>query len=380
MRIAILMLNIEKIDANKYYNSQAEGMAKALATEGNDVLVYHLIPDMEQERKIIYQETIRVCYIRTRHIGKHAIPKMSLLDKNIDCMIVCSDNYCAFPKVVKWCKKNNIKCLPYIGVLHSNNSNKCKRVLSTLLCNNIPHYRHMTVMVKSNQIAMELKQHGVDDVRVMPVGLDKERLNTKYASEDIAKIKTTWNYTDEEELILFVGRLHIEKQPLLMLELFRRIYAGNSRARLLIVGQGELEEQVRKTINDYNLQGVVRMESQVPNERMWELYCISRCFVNLNTHEIFGMAILEAMYYGCIVLALRAPGPEMIIDNYRTGYLCDNIDELQKNMQSVLSSSVDKRQMSLRAAREIEDRFTWETIIQDMQTVIEEGIEDGNKM
>ena len=63
---------------------------------------------------------------------------------------------------------------------------------------------------------------------------------------------------------------------------------------------------------------------------------MSRYYVNLNRHEIYGMAILEAMYYECPVIAFHAPGPDFLLDNGRCGYLCGSDEE----MLSALSDAV----------------------------------------
>lgn len=38
------------------------------------------------------------------------------------------------------------------------------------------------------------------------------------------------------------------------------------------------------------------------------------------------MAILEAMYYGCKVVAWDAPGPNLIIENGKSGWLVRDAD------------------------------------------------------
>jgi 1,2-diacylglycerol 3-alpha-glucosyltransferase len=99
---------------------------------------------------------------------------------------------------------------------------------------------------------------------------------------------------------------------------------------------------------------------------MWELYRLSDCYVNLNTHEIFGMAILEAMYYENEVIALKAPGPEYIIENGKSGYICDSEEELTDKILNV-----NKEVIGPNAKRRVLDKFVWEKSVDEIMRVIE---------
>lgn len=355
MKLAVISLNTENKNLSQYYNSQAEGLAKALAKMGHELTVYHPVPGLEKEQESLTKGRVRIVYIRCRHIGKHAILDLSMLDADKDCYITASDNYLFLRKFYRWCRRNKILCLPYIGVIHSNNSSSIKRKIVDIFCNNVKYYKRMPTVVKTPALEQSLRKEGAKELFCVPVGLDMERLRQDYKTYSPKLLKEKWNYGDTDKVVLFVGRMTAEKQPEKMVELFARIAKKDSAYRLFMVGQGELSERVRSKITTYGLNDKARIYERVPNDRMWELYCMAECYINLNTHEIFGMAILEAMYYEALVIALRAPGPELIIENGVSGYICDSEDAL---VQRVLEA--DKSAIGTAAHSHVTECFLWE--------------------
>ena len=119
---------------------------------------------------------------------------------------------------------------------------------------------------------------------------------------------------------------------------------------LKLIGQGELEEALRRRVRDLNIADRVEFIRQVPNVEIAEHYQKADIFAMATHYEGFCIPVLEAMAAGLpIVASATGPIPEVLGD---TGLLVENNATAFSNALADLQNDVQWREVLGAAARQ----------------------------
>ncbi|MEM6450699.1 MAG: glycosyltransferase [Cyanobacteria bacterium P01_D01_bin.105] len=138
----------------------------------------------------------------------------------------------------------------------------------------------------------------------------------------------------ETRFVLFAGRLHPQKQPLLLVQAMAQLQAQLENARpasqlraatrphLIIVGKGELEPPIRHEINQLDLRSQVTMLGPMPQSALADLYRACDVFALTSAYEGLARGSLEALACGTPVVTTRAgETPKFLAAD--SGIVCD---------------------------------------------------------
>lgn len=366
MKIGLLVTSIGDFGQKGFYNTQEIGLGKALDSFFDEVVIYKLVSSDNEyiEEPLEGCKNAHIRFIPSKKIGNNGILDIKLLDKDLDVLIYFTDTQLFVPKVYKWAIKNDIQFYPYIGVIESHSTNAVKRILiNEFAKRNFEVYKKCHCFVKTPTVKCNLSKLGVNKITVTSIGLDRGLLyNGEIPSK--ALLKNKYGFDVNDKVVLFIGRLIDEKRPIEMIEIIKELHSIDPNYKLIMVGTGPLESIIKNKINDYELQNVVKRIDKLPNSQVWELYSFSDCFVNLNEQEIFGMAILEAMYYGCKVVAWNAPGPNFIIEDNVSGFIVSSMEEMINKIE-------DSKDMSSNSKIRVVNNFTWDIIAKNIKNIVE---------
>lgn len=168
-------------------------------------------------------------------------------------------------------------------------------------------YLYQTMGINPSKI--EVISNGVD--------CDHYRQPTQ---DERQKARDQFKISDNQTFVLLIGRLHPSKQPLALIAAAKAARAsGLNTIRFAIVGDGELEEQVRREIDIAGVQDICKLYGWMDPI---EAYFAADLLVMPSLYEGFGLVALEALATGLPVLRSRTGGAEKMIVEGKNGFCC----------------------------------------------------------
>lgn len=356
MKIGILVLFVNSYGKKGFYNSQEIGMAKEFAARGHQVKIFKCVGVSQERVEEKISDNVIYHLEPVRNLGNNALTDFEWIDKDLDVIISCSDIQLMTGRAYKWARNNSILFLPYIGVAHSNSSSALKRFISNMLsAGTIRTIRKSGAIAKTNGVKSELMAKGVKDITAANVGIDFDLLKSDY-KVDKDELLSELSLSSNQKYVLLVGRLSSDRCPLDSVPVLEKLVSEDQDINMIVIGQGPLKPALEQELHSHNLSDNVIWIDQVPNSEMWKYYRVAEALISFNKDEIFGMSLLEAMYYELPVFAVHAPGPDDIIINGKTGFLYKDSSE----MSEMITLSGDNN-VGIAAHQSVVERFTWKT-------------------
>lgn len=163
----------------------------------------------------------------------------------------------------------------------------------------------------------------ISDDLVKNFKVDKSKICVIYNPYDITKIKEMMQEDIEEEyeelfnneVIINVGRLTKQKGQWHLIKSFSELIKSRKNIKLIILGKGELEKEIKKLISDLNLENDVILLGYHNNP--FKFISRANIFALTSLYEGFPMCIAEAMACNTPVVSVDCKsGPrEMLSEN-----------------------------------------------------------------
>jgi glycosyltransferase involved in cell wall biosynthesis len=132
-------------------------------------------------------------------------------------------------------------------------------------------------------------------------------------------------------VLVTVGRLDKQKNPLLLIEAFRLLHQSMPDARLVLVGDGVLREQIEDRLNRYGLDSAVRLSGVKPPSDVARYLQSADIFVLSSAYEGMPICVLEALGSGLRVVRHGINGE--LVSTHDAGSLASAIRQCRENIK-----------------------------------------------
>jgi alpha-1,6-mannosyltransferase len=205
--------------------------------------------------------------------------------------------------------------------------------------------------LSENGGASKLRSYGVDPVHIVPLGVELGEFGPERRDP---RLRTKLGLTEDQPLIIYVGRLDGEKKPDVVVDAFRRLPEGLG-AKLALLGEGPLKAEIA-ALGDPR----IVMPGYVKNRAELARWLASAdIYASGMADETFGVSIIEAQASGLPVVGVAAGAMiDRVTDAMgRLGPVGD-AEAMASNILSVLCS--DRDGMAA-AARAHALQFSWDS-------------------
>ncbi len=173
-------------------------------------------------------------------------------------------------------------------------------------------------------------------------------------------------------LVLFLGRLTVQKGAHYFLNAAKRIAAVRPDARFVLAGDGYLLPQLIEQTCAMGLDDRVIFAGKVSSAEAMKLYSQAACFVMPSVSEPFGLVALEAITHGAPVVLSRQSGAAEVVHNAFTVDFWDT-DKMADCILTVLREKPLVMQMRSETPRILRN-LTWQKQAKKLMAIYEQRI------
>jgi len=253
---------------------------------------------------------------------------------------------------------------PHIQSFLTGKQAKERGLIRQVIFNYLLKYCDVTTYV-SRSLMESLQVTGVKIVNPVVIlnGVTAKAVN----SEDIVSFKQKYNLIDRYPILCMIASLAWDwkvKGIEILIDAFKKVLYSQSRARLLIIGDGQYRKHLEDYIEKENLKENVIFTGNMDNPFIALSVCDIYCHISLN--EACPVAPLEAMIVGKPIIASNDAGlPEIITDGLNGILVNSNPDSVAETILSLVEESNLMQKLSENAIITAKTKFSWEEITKE---------------
>ncbi len=196
-------------------------------------------------------------------------------------------------------------------------------------------------------------------------------INTKQFDYDfdIAAVRRQYQIDENDPMVLFVGRMVIQKGPDILISAIPYVLKYFSSAKFVFCGDGDMRSDIAAIANHSGSTHAVRLVGDRRGREILDLFRACDILAVPSRNEPFGIVVLEGWSAGKPVIITRNGGLTQFVNNGENGLIVDATPEsFGEGLVSVLSVPETIRYMGSNGRATVQSAaFSWDTIAEQIE-------------
>ena len=166
-------------------------------------------------------------------------------------------------------------------------------------------------------------------------------------------------YDPNADYLLYIGRLIKIKGISEILEVYKNIIIKNKKIKLIIIGNGPLEPEIKKFIKNNNFEKSIFLKNYMPHDEICYYYNISSVLMNTGLAAGLPNVVIEAIASKLPIIAIDVGATKDVVnENLGTGILLNNNDMM--SMESAILKILNNKNKFSKFNDSILEQFSFE--------------------
>lgn len=155
-------------------------------------------------------------------------------------------------------------------------------------------------------------------IEIVPNGVDLKNFHNAAPLP-----RAQFGYKGDDILLVYAGRIALEKNIPFLLESFSGIAKALPNAHLLLIGGGvqQYEMEIRTQVKEMDVSSNVRLMGKIPYNQLPAYLAMCDIFVTTSVTEVHPLSVIEAMGSGLPIMGIESVGVGDIVEDGKTGFL-----------------------------------------------------------
>jgi glycosyltransferase involved in cell wall biosynthesis len=190
----------------------------------------------------------------------------------------------------------------------------------------------------------------------------------QHAKKNKEQLKAEFGLNSDSRVLLFVGSLKGMKNPdkiLMAFSLLKTKNKLNENLKLVMVGGGDLTDQLKAYTKEKNLTNQVFLPGLINREMIPDFYGMADYYIISSDYEGTSVSLMEAMFNKLPIIGADSPGVNEILQTNENAllYSAHEVEKLADCIERITSDSALANRLAEKANKDFKERFSYTIMI-----------------